>query len=122
MSTHHATNEPFDLALAAVPRCALDERGIREQRSRYASLARSVLRVSRQTETVLVEFDETLDRDTLAEALDVERACCPFFRFDFDQATRQLQIAVEAREQVAALDALADALGAGEKASGSGGV
>lgn len=112
MSSDPATTDAFDEAIAQIPSCGLDEAGVREQRARYARLARSVTRLEREPEAVLVEFQESFDRGTLDAALAVERACCPFFQFDFDEVERCLRITVREAEQLPALEAMAHALGA----------
>jgi hypothetical protein len=43
--------------------------------------------------------------------VDVERDCCPFFRFGFDGEERALTVSVESREMLPALDAIASELG-----------
>jgi hypothetical protein len=116
MTPQQTTNEAFDQAIAAIPSCALDEVGIREQHARYAHLAPSVTSLEREPEAVLVEFDEDFDRDTLEQALDVERACCPFFRFHFEESRRRLRVTVREPDQLPALDAMAYALGAAHQA------
>jgi hypothetical protein len=103
-------NAAFDEAIAAIPSCALDEAGIREQQARYAALASDVSKLLREPEAVRVEFRENFDRDTLEQALAVERACCPFFEFHFDGSTRRLRVTVREPEQLPALDAIAHAL------------
>ena len=112
MSSDPPTTDAFDETVAQIPSCALDEAGVREQRARYASLAPSVTRLEREPEAVLVEFEEGFDRERLDQALAVERACCPFFEFEFDESERRLRTTVRDAEQLPALDALAHALGA----------
>jgi hypothetical protein len=107
----------FGDALAEIPTCALDEAGAREQRARYARLARSVSGVERHADAVFVRFDESLDREALDEALSVERECCPFFQFEFDPAARRLRAAVRTPDQLPALDAIARSLGAAHQAT-----
>lgn len=111
MSSDPANTDAFDEAIAQIPRCALDEAGVREQRARYARLAPSVARLKREPEALLIEFSEGFDRDTLDEALAVERACCPFFQFEFNEPERRLRTTVREAEQLPALDAMAHALG-----------
>jgi len=94
-----------------IPSCALTDDGMREQRARYARLSPSTKRLEREPEAVTVEFDESFDRDTLDRALAVERECCPFFRFAFDDSARVLRITVREPEQLPALDAMAYAFG-----------
>src|SRR5687768_17241771 len=113
MSSKPVTADGFDQAPAAIPSCALDEAGVADQRARYARLAPSVGRIERQAEAVVIEFRERFDRQSLEEALAVERRCCPFFRFEFDESQRRLRATVREPEQLPALDALALALSAG---------
>jgi hypothetical protein len=115
MSPDPATTDAFDEAIAQIPSCALDEAGLREQRARYAHLAPSVTRLDREPEALLIEFREGFDQDTLDEALAVERACCPFFQFEFDESERRLRTTVRETEQLPALDAMAHALGAAQR-------
>jgi hypothetical protein len=116
MASRAERTSPFDDALGAVPTCALDESGVVAQRDRYARLARAVQRVEREREAVLIEFRPGYDRSLLEEALAVERVCCPFFVFDLDEKRRLLRTTVRDPDQVPALDAIAQALGAGQKA------
>jgi len=111
MSSDSATTDAFDAAIAQIPSCALDEAGVREQRARYASLAPSVTRLEREPEAVLIDFEEGFDRATLEETLAVERACCPMFVFEFDEARRRLRTTVRETDQLPALDAMEQSLG-----------
>jgi len=99
--------------IGAIPSCALDEPGLRTQRERYRQLAGTVNHLDRTPERILVRFDERLDRELLEQALEVERACCPFFVFAFNDPERSLEIAVAVPDQLPALDALADAFAPG---------
>jgi hypothetical protein len=112
VSSDPATSDAFDRAIAQIPTCALDEDGIREQRARYGRLASSVTRVQREPAAVWIDFDAGFDRQALERALEVERECCPFFRFVFDEQLRRLRATVAEAEQFPALDAVAHALGA----------
>ena len=58
----------------------------------------------------MIEFREQFDRQMLEEALAVERQCCPFFLFEFDDSQRRLRATVREPEQLPALDAMARAL------------
>jgi hypothetical protein len=108
---HASTSgDAFDETVTKIPSCALDEAGKREQRARYVLLARSVRRVERQPDAVLLYFDRELDRQTLEQALSVERECCPFFTFAFDEQGLRLRATVAATDHVPALDAVAHAL------------
>jgi hypothetical protein len=110
MSSKPATSSTFDQAIAAVPSCALDEAGRTDQRARYARLAPTVSRIEREADAVLIVFRQQFDRQTLEEALAVERQCCPFFLFEFDDSQRRLRATVRESEQLPALDAMALAL------------
>jgi hypothetical protein len=120
MSTDPATTDAFDRAVTEIPTCALDEAGMSEQRARYARLAPSVTRLQREPEAVLIEFDQAFDRQALDEALAVERECCPFFQFAFDEQRRLLRATVAEIEQLPALDVIADALGAAQRVTPKG--
>jgi hypothetical protein len=91
--------------------CRLDAAGLAAQRDRYARLARSVAASTRAPGELTVDFGPGLDRDLLAEALAVERACCPFFELRLDGA--RLRVRVAEPHQEPALDAIAHVLGAG---------
>lgn len=104
------SDDAFEEAVTEIPSCALDEVGKREQRARYVLLASSVTRVERQPETVLIYFDRDLDRETLQQALSVERECCPFLAFAFDEQSRRLRATVAGIDHVPALDVVAHAL------------
>jgi small multidrug resistance family-3 protein len=104
----------FEEAVAAVPSCALTEEGVQAQRARMQRLGPSVARFQRGEDRVTIGFQAGFDQQLLDETLAVERECCPFFRFDFDQGTRQLTVSVEDAEHRAGLDALAHALGVGQ--------
>ena len=109
--------EASDEGIAQIPSCALDEAGLHEQRARYTRIAPSVTRLEREPAVVVIEFDEGLDRAALDEVLAVERECCPFFLFDFDESERRLRTTVREAEQLPALDAIADALGGTRRAT-----
>ena len=91
--------------------CSLDEQGLREQRSRYARLASSVSGVDREEGSIRFRFDKGVDLQTLEKMVDVERDCCPFFRFTFDGEERALTVSVKRRDLLLALDAIASGLG-----------
>src|SRR5438046_232563 len=93
-----------------IPSCALDERAQRRQRARYERLAPSVKRFEREPDALVVDFDGEFDPRALQEALAVERECCPFFEFAFDERERRLRVTVTESEQLPALDALAHAM------------
>jgi hypothetical protein len=104
-----------DEAVTEIPSCALDDGGKREQRARYVLLASSVTCIERQPDAVLIFFDRDLNRQTLEQALSVERQCCPFFTFAFDEQDRRLHATVADAGHVPALDAVAHALEAARR-------
>lgn len=110
MSDAPTSGDAFDEAVAEIASCAFDEAGRREQRARYALLASAVTHVERQSEAVLIYFRSDLDRRTLGKALSVERACCPFFAFAFDEQTSRLRATVTRVDHLPALDVVAHAL------------
>jgi hypothetical protein len=118
MSTENRTQapskDPLDDALAAIPSCAATEAELQRQRERMRALGPSVRRFSRVDNRVTIEFSRDFDRGLMDETLAVERECCPFFRFDLDGKSRRLHVTVDDAERRVALDALVDALGAGQ--------
>jgi hypothetical protein len=116
MSRASTGSRAFDEALTEIPSCALDELGRREQRARYALLATSVTRVERRPDAVVIHFDRDLDRQTLQRAVSVERECCPFFTFAFDEQSRSLRATVTDVDHAPALEAVAHALEATDRA------
>lgn len=101
--------------------CELDPDGLRRQRERYRRLGREVEAIERDRDTLTVRFRPTVDRSLLAEAVEVERACCPFFGFDFSAPARRLRVTVASNDQLPALDAIAAALGDSGRAHPSAG-
>ena len=95
-----------------IPSCALDARGMREQRARQERLAPSVTGVTQRPTALLIDFASGFDRRALDEMIEVERQCCPFFRLEFDDQARRLSVAVDDPEHAAALEVLAAALAA----------
>jgi hypothetical protein len=94
-------------ASAAVPpSCTLDRGGLEGQRERYRRAGAAVVAISRERHALIVDFAPELDREALRELMAVERECCPFFRFRFDDRRRRLQVGVERAEQAAALEAI----------------
>jgi hypothetical protein len=115
MSREPTGEDAFEQAVANIPSCALDETGMREQRARYSLLAGSVTRIEREPDATVIYFDQHLDRQVLRRALAVERECCPFFDFAFDEQDRRLRATVTDTDQLPALDAVAHALGAADR-------
>jgi hypothetical protein len=91
--------------------CELDADGLRRQRDRYRRLAGDVEAIERDPESLTVRFRPSVDEALLTETIDVERACCRFFGFDYLGPARRLRVTVASRDQLAALDAIAGVLG-----------
>lgn len=113
MPTKQEKTFPISESGAQVASCALDERGLREQRGRFARLAPGVAGVTREPEAVLIHFRAGFDRDALDSALAVESECCPFFRFELNEEDRVMRVTVQESEQLPALDAIAHAMTSG---------
>jgi hypothetical protein len=102
-----------DLPLADQPpiaECKLDLEGLRDQRERYRRLAVALERTERQAGELTARFSSAVDEELLAETLAIERACCEFFRIDYDPASRRLTVRVDDPELDPALDGLRHAL------------
>jgi hypothetical protein len=96
----------------AIPSCAATDADRKRQRERAAKLSASVKDLTRHDEVVVFEFEIGFDREALDEMVAVERQCCPFFTFDFDEAARRLTVGVEDADHLPALEAMAAQLGA----------
>ncbi|MGH2891716.1 MAG: organomercurial lyase MerB [Solirubrobacteraceae bacterium] len=112
-----ALGDGFDAALASVPRCALDATGASEQKARYELLAASVAGVRREPEAMMIEFDETVDVDTVERVIHTERECCPFLQFAFDVRSRRLRVSVGDPAMLPALDAIGHGFATAEQLS-----
>jgi hypothetical protein len=99
-------------AKSAIPSCALDEQGVRDQQARQQRLAPSVTNVTRRRGTLLMDFAPGFDRRALDDMVEVERQCCPFFRFAFDERARRLTLTVAEPQHAEAVEAVAAALAA----------
>lgn len=96
--------------VAAIASCALDEDARGEQIRRYRQLASAVTSLEREPERITVQFAERVDRDLLESTLAIERRCCPFFTFVFDDRAARLEIGVQEPDERPALEAMAYAL------------
>jgi hypothetical protein len=90
--------DAFRRAVEQIKTCALDEKGIEEQRQRHARLAPGATDIERGPEAVRVRFAIGFDRQALEEMVAVEEQCCPFFRFAFDEQDRELTVTVREAE------------------------
>ena len=89
------------------PLCSLTAEGRAAQRERQARLAPDVLSVARRGSKVVVELADGFDRAALDELVAVERECCPFFSFEYDETQRMLSVGIHGAEHELALDAIA---------------
>ena len=90
--------------------CRLDATGRHEQANRYRRLSASVTAMQRRDDALDVIFADAVDVSLLREAVDVERACCPFFDLRLDDHSRTLHVAVAGPNDRPSLDALAAAI------------
>ena len=107
--------DAFNRAAAQIPSCALDEDGLARQRQRHHRLSPSVVDMRREGDVLTVDFAVDFDRQALDELIAVERECCPFFAFSFDDRSRHLEVGVNDPGAAAAVDAIADQLSAEAK-------
>lgn len=108
MSTQEDGGAPPQLG--PIAECRLDRPGLIAQLDRYRSLARFATDVRRARGQLDVRFTADLDEKLLSEALAVERECCPFFKLDYEPASRSLSVRVEDEGEDLALDAIRAAL------------
>ena len=108
--TGQSTTREAAATRAAVPSCALNDEELERQRDRQRRLAPSVAAVGRDGDALRIRFARGFASDALDEMLAVERECCPFFRFDFDERSRELRVGVDDPEHEPALEALTAAL------------
>ena len=100
------TSDQADASGALIPSCRLDPNGLRSQRDRYRALGEQAVRVARKPGRLAVGFNPNVDERLLAEAIAVERRCCPFFELSYDTGARELTISVNDPSDEAALSAL----------------
>ena len=92
--------------------CRLDLVGSRTQGQRYRTLGAHLLELNRVEGRLTAVFDQSVDAELMAEAIAIERECCPFLGLDYDPAPRRLTITLEDAHHDPALDAFRAALGA----------
>ena len=88
--------------------CRLDAGGLATQRDRYRELGRHVTGLTREPRRLVVGFDDAVDERLLAETVEIERGCCPFFALEIRPP--ELVVSVGEREHEPALEAIAHAL------------
>ncbi len=92
------------------PGCALDESGLRSQLERYRQAGRNARLIERTPRRLVADLDESVDAELLAEAIAIERECCPFFLLDWEPGRRRLTVSVSEAAHEPTLDAIAFAL------------
>ena len=94
----------------AIASCTLDADGMRDQADRYRRLGATAIDIEGRDGMLSATFGDELDECLLERTIAVERACCPFFGFDYQPGDRRLVITVQQPDQRPALDALHHAL------------
>jgi hypothetical protein len=115
-STSTTEADAYTRAAEAIPSCVITEGDLKGQRGRAVKLSRSIRDLTRHDEAVVFEFEADFDRQALDDMVAVERECCPFFTFDFDEDACRLTVGVQDVDHVPALQAMAEQLGAGPHA------
>ncbi len=90
--------------------CTLNADGLLAQLARADRIRSAIIERERDADELRLRFGAEVDSDALALLVETERACCSFFRIDYDDASRSLRIAVELEHDRSALDALERAL------------
>jgi hypothetical protein len=94
-------------ALPVVPTgCTLTPSGLDGQKQRAAALQGAVERVEEAPGAFRISFGAGVDRDTVAELVAIERACCSFLTIDYDERGRVLSVVSEDHDAVATLGTL----------------
>jgi hypothetical protein len=92
------------------PSCTLDDAELRAQLARYRTVGRGAHVAEQTPRRLVVEVDEAIDEDLIAELVAVEHECRPFFTIDWTATPRRLAVSVSIAEHEPALHAIAHAL------------
>jgi hypothetical protein len=92
------------------PGCALDGAGLRSQLERYRQAGRNARLIERTPRSLVASLDRDVDVELVAEAVAIERECCPFFTLIWEPNPRLLTISVSQAAHEPAIDAIALAL------------
>lgn len=98
----------MDLPMA--PSYALDEAGLRSQLERYRQAGQNARLIERTPHSLVVDLDEDVDAELVAETVAIERECCPFFALSWEPDRRRLTISVSQSAHEPTIDAIAFAL------------
>jgi hypothetical protein len=100
------------------PSCALDEVGLRSQLERYRHAGQHARLIERTPRRVVADLDRDVDAELVAQAVAIERECCPFFTLSWESERRRLTVSVSQAAHEPAIDAIVFALSLhGHKAS-----
>ena len=91
--------------------CTLDPGGLSEQLARYRSAGAGAEVIVRSPRRITIRVGEHADDAVIAELIETERTCCPFYELEYHPAERQLSIGVATQQHEPALEAIAYALG-----------
>jgi hypothetical protein len=92
------------------PSCALDEAGLRSQLERYQHAGQNARLIERTPRSLVVDLDQDVNAELVAEAVAIERKCCPFFALTWEPERRRLSVSVPQAAHEPAIDAIAFAL------------
>jgi hypothetical protein len=98
----------------AVQGCSLDAAQLVAQAERYSKAGTGATLRARDERRLVIQLSEAIAETLVAELLDVERRCCPFFELEWQPEARRLTVAVGRPEDEAALSAVGRALGLGD--------
>lgn len=90
--------------------CTLDEDALLSQRDRYRRIGAYARQLQRSPQRLLLAIDAEAGDALIAEAVSVERICCPFFSIEWHPETRTLEISVSSATYEPALSAIHTAL------------
>jgi hypothetical protein len=90
--------------------CGLDEDAAGAQLARYRLAGAGATVIERTPRRIVARIDRRVPDGLIAELIDVERGCCPFFSLGWEPERRRLEISVSSNERERALDAIASAL------------
>jgi hypothetical protein len=95
--------------LPLVEGCALTPADLAEQAGRAARLRAALVSAERTPDNLRITFSASVDVSLIAELVETERSCCPFFALDYDADERVLSVGIADAARRPALDAVAAA-------------
>jgi hypothetical protein len=91
--------------------CTGDAALIKSQVARYRAAGEGAEVLARTPRILALRLSADANLDSVAQAVAVERECCPFYEIQFDREARELTFAVSQSDQEPALEGIADAFG-----------